>query len=103
MQRDIGVHGIRIKALTDHEYRFLVLVPRLTGKRDVGCQGNIARGLLPDKLKGIGSGPHILATAGNCVSVLSGIVISGPGMKNGSDIRMIFEYTDLRGSRLRPQ
>jgi len=53
----------RIKALSDHQNGFAVVVALLTQKRDVRGDRYIARHLLPHEMKIVDAKPHVLTAA----------------------------------------
>ena len=70
VQRHVGIDGIRVEALPQHQHGLLVRISGGGGKRNVSGQSDITRDLLPDKLKGVRGKPHVLAAAGEGVGSL---------------------------------
>jgi len=60
MPRDVGVSGIRVETLADHQDGFAVPFGAGADERDVGCQGDITGDLLPNKLESVAAN-HIFS------------------------------------------
>ncbi len=102
VQRHVGIHRIRVEALPQHQYGFLVRISSGGRKRNVGGQGDIARNFLPDKLKGIGGKPHVLAATGEGIGFRGRIVFNGARMQDRAYIAMLLEYSKGCGCWLCP-
>ena len=73
MQRYIGVGGVRLQALADHERGLAVRHGTGSNKPDVGGERYIARHLLPCELEGVGRGPDVVAASGDPILAGGGI------------------------------
>ena len=91
VESHVGVDGIGVERLAQHQGSFLVLVAGLGQEADVGRQRHVSGDLFPNELECVGGGPHVLSAAGDCVSLVRGIVINRSGVKNGADVAVAFE------------
>src|SRR5262249_44865030 len=73
----------------------------LANERDVGCERQVPRTLLPDVVEGVGCGPHVLAAARHGVAVLRGVKVDRAGMQNGAHIGVTFKNAKRRGAVVR--
>ena len=97
MQGYIGVGRIGVEALANHEQGFAMRIAALFRKGNVGGQCDVAGGLLPCELEGVGRGPQVFTTAGDGVGVMRGIVLRGAGMQHRANVRVILK--DAEGGR----
>ena len=91
MQGNVGIHGIGIERLTQHERRLFVLVAGFCKKTDIGCQAHIAGHLLPDKLKCVSRKPHVLSAARDRVRLVCSVVLDRAGVQHGPNIVVAFK------------
>ena len=96
MQCNVGVDGVGVQTLTEHQDSLLMLVPRLIQEGDVGGQRYVAGHFLPGELKRVRGQPHVLAAAGDGVGFLRSVVINGAWVQDGADVGLAFEDADGR-------
>src|SRR5580692_9097646 len=97
----IHVRRVAIQALPDHQHRFTVALPAAAEYGDIRGEGYVLCGnLLPDELKLIASQPHVLAAAGDRVTLGIGIVFRRARMQHIPHIVVAFEYADRSRSSL---
>ncbi len=63
---------------------------------DVRCQRDIARHLLPDKMKRVGGRPHVLAATRDEVGFLTPIMVHGPGLADRANVTVFVEKPERR-------
>ena len=101
VQRHVGIGGIGLQALPDHEYGFAVRISACSEKGDIGSKCYIAGDLLPGEVQGVRGKPHVFAAAGDRVSPCGGIIFDGTGVQNDADIRVVPQTA--RTAALRPR
>ena len=81
MQGDIRVNRARLERLADEQARLAMRIAASADEFNVRRQREIARQLLPDKMKGVVGEPHVFAAAGDEILAPGGIKIhrSEPG------------------------
>ena len=94
MQRHVGVDGIGVQALPQHQRRFLMLISSLGQKRNVGGQRHVAGNFLPYELKSVGGEPHILAAAADGVGSLRSVVVDRARVQNCAHIGVPLKTSD---------
>ncbi|MDP9049272.1 MAG: hypothetical protein M3O31_00905, partial [Acidobacteriota bacterium] len=63
---------------------------------DVGREGHIAGGFLPDEVEGIRAEPHIFAAAGDGIGTSRGVKGGISRVQDLADIAVVFKDSDLR-------
>ncbi len=100
VQGHVGIDGVRIQTLAQHQHGFLVLVAGFRQERNVGGQSHVAGNLLPGKLKSIRRQPHVLAAAADGVGLLRRVVVDRARVQNSAHIAVALEDADRRPSAL---
>jgi hypothetical protein len=91
----IGIGGIAVKALADHQHPLLVGIACCGWEGNLGRQRHIAGDFFPDVMKRVGCSPDVLTAGGNAVGLLGGVIFHRPGMQHGADIAVAFENPRL--------
>lgn len=78
VESNVGVDGIGVQALADHEYTFSMFVSALSDERNVRGQRNVSGSFCPNEMKCVRGEPHVLAAAGDDRTCLRSAV-SYPG------------------------
>ena len=104
MQRYIGVGGVWLQALAEHERGLAVRHGTGSNKAHVGGERYIPRHLLPGELEGVGRGPDVVAASGDPVLAGGGIELDFAFLGRHADVATRLELSqtlreaDCRGA-----
>ena len=82
--------------MADHQHRLAMRVAAGLGESDVGGQRNVARYLLPCKVKVVAGEPDVFSAAGQRVGPVRGVKLRTPGVKHGADVGVILKEAERR-------
>ena len=94
MQRHIGVGGVRLKALAEHEHGLAERDGAGSHKAYVGGERHVSRHLLPGELEGVGRGPDVVAPSGDPIFTGGGIELHLTFLGRHADIAARLELSE---------
>jgi hypothetical protein len=91
VQRDVGIGGVGVETLTDHDDGFAMLVHALADEGDVSVEGGVTGDFFPYEVEGVGGEPHVFSAAGKGERFGRRVVGCGARVEDGADVGVIFE------------
>ena len=98
VESDIGVSGVGVERLTDHQDRFAVAILAYAKERDVGADGGVAGNFLPGEVKIVAGEPEITATTRDGVSPGAWIKLNLAGKAFANFLAALKDGSRLIGS-----
>ena len=102
MAGDVGVDGVRIERLANHQDGFAVGIAPFADEVDVGAERHVAGHLLPDEVKVVDAEPEIRAAAGDGVDAVGWVIAAAAWMKRGAQVSLSLELSEVLIAGLAP-
>src|SRR6266446_571024 len=94
MERDIGIGGIGVETLTHRQHGLAMAFHTLANEVDVGCDNEIPRDSLPDKMKRVHRPPHVGAAPSDAIFAGGSVIRSGALSRVIAHVGMRFEQAN---------
>ena len=97
MDGDVGIDGVGVEILTEHEHGLAVGVDTGAEEADVGLEGDIAGGPAPEEVEGVLRAPDVGSAAGDVIFGGDGLIDGGAGFRGEPEVAVGVEETVLSG------
>ena len=81
MDGDVGIDGVGVKILSEHEHGLAVGVDTRAEEADIGLEGDIAGDATPEEMEGVLGAPDVGTAASDVIFGGDGLIDGGAGFR----------------------
>src|SRR5713226_321784 len=91
MQGRIGISGVGVETLAQHETGLSMRIPARRDEGNVRRQRHVAGNLFPHEMEGVVGEPHVFAATGDAIASARRIEFDRAGAMSGPDVGVAYE------------